>query len=213
MRLSRICALVVVAFGAVVCWSWWADYSPGKNIVPGTVTVKFPTALAFVVSGIMWFVASFRGDMRRDVAVSALSMLLFAGMFAVSVAVAAQRESAFIMFADRDLGIETTRAGFPSGCTALLFIFSALAAQLWLHGRIRLAYALAVLIFVGGFVALVGHLVKSVTGMDTSWMYCHFSGRSTAMAVLTAALNCVTGIAIAWRSDAGRIMQAFGREP
>lgn len=155
-RLADGCALALMALGLAVMAGWWLGIDPLKRVMPGLASMKFNTALGFLLAGGALY---FRGKpaLRRGLATAVgLFGALTLGQY----------------FSGLDFGIDQLfiraeveaggAAGRMSGVTALCFFLSGVALALLgkprrTLGGVRCAEALAIGVGIESFIALLGY--------------------------------------------------------
>lgn len=205
---SFSCASLVVAIGLFVMTSWHVDYSIGTRIVPGEVTMKFSTALCFVLSGLSW--SSFSMKWRTSATDTMGIMFAFAQMgimLGLCFSQLTGTPSPLLLFAESDDAVKTVVAGMPSLCTMSSFMFVSFASIAWVSKRYKVSRILGSLIALCGGIALLGYAANfgaSLVGCsgDASFLYCYLSGdASSAMAIHTATAFILLGACIIWSSS------------
>ena len=156
LRLADGCALALMALGLTVMAGWWLGIDPLKRVMPGLASMKFNTALGFLLAGgALYFRGkpALRGGLAAAVGLlGALTLVEY--------------------FSGLDFGIdqffiraEVEAAGAPgrmSGVTALCFFLSGVALALLGKPRrtlagLRWAEALAIGVGVESVIALLGY--------------------------------------------------------
>jgi hypothetical protein len=191
-------SLVVSVVAALVMLGWFLDITALKSIYPGWVTMKFSTAMSFLLSGALVYCVGriARGDRAwTEVLLPGLVLMILLPMVAL---LAATASGTYIYVAEMFVqessdAILSVEPGRPSVGTMICFTLVAvvgLASIFEPDGKPRLwriaGGALAVL----GAVALLGYV------LDESALYYYREGFSTAMAVHTALLFVLLGMAL-----------------
>jgi hypothetical protein len=191
-------ALIVMVSGVFVMFGWFLDIDIIKSILEIWVTMKFTTALSFVMSGIILYAIVSFVENKRDIALLTLPIstlvifllmvtLLLSSFFGIRTGI----EDLFVK--ESAEAIKTTIPGRPSVGTMVNFIFMALSGIIVMVGvtnyRTYLSY-IGWVIFAVGSVALGGYFV------DAPILYYTLEGLSTAMAVHTAILFVILGLGL-----------------
>lgn len=193
--LIAVVSLAVCAVGAAAMVGWIWNIEALKSVVPGWPTMKFDTALSFVVSSISFYYISraLEGAFdRAQVILSASCLILFLVMgilfFSFFLEVRTGVEELFVK--ELPGGVMTVAAGKPSLPTAINFLLIALAGILTLLQVPRLRIKLRALGLVSGVIGLVamGGYVLHVP-----LLFYYVPGVNTAMAFHTALLFVLLG--------------------
>jgi PAS domain S-box-containing protein len=155
-RLADGCGLALMALGLAVMAGWWLGIDPLKRVMAGLASMKFNTALGFLLAGgALYFRGkpALRGGLAAAVGLlGALTLVqYFSGLdFGI--------DQLFIRAEVEAAGA----AGRMSGVTALCFFLSGVALALLGKPRrtlagVRWAEALAIGVGVGSFIALLGY--------------------------------------------------------
>ncbi len=193
-KTAKIISLIVTLAGIIVMIGWIADIGFLKSLVPGFVTMKFVTALAFFFSGLILF---FMLELQRgsDAAkillpISSMAILLLMGVILVS-SFLGLRTGIEELFVKEGLGaVQTTVPGRPSIGTMIDFIFIAVSGILAMmnHRSSKVLLWLGLAISTIGAVAILGYI------LEIPALYYSSEGISTAMALHTAILFALWGI-------------------
>ena len=141
-------ALAVMALGLAVMVGWLLGIEPLKQVLPGLSSMKFNTALGFLLAGGALYFREKPG-LRHGLAgaVGLLGALTLAQVF---TGVDSGIDQLFV----REAAVAGQAPGRMSPATALCFLLS--GAALGLLGR-RTAEALAISVWAVGFIALLGY--------------------------------------------------------
>lgn len=194
-RYPRIIAIIVALCGVAVMFGWVYDITFLKSILPNFVTMKFITAVCFVLSGTaLYFAARTVEDGKGwD------NLVLLFINFLVALLMASLVISVFFgiktgledLFVKESAGaINTTVPGRPALITAINFILIAVMGSLSLFRKersLKIVHVLGVMVAVSGGVAMVGYLA------DVPVLYYNIDKISTAMAIHTAILFVLLG--------------------
>ena len=200
----RVAGAVVAIVGGAVLAGWATGVHSLTNLLPGTVTMKPNTALAFILSGGAMFLLQMPGERARH---AARLCVLGAGGIALLTLVeyATGWNPGIDELLWRDTStVATSHPGRMAPNAAICFVLT--AASLWLMGRpagnarrhliLRWMGWLVVAI---GFFAMIGHLAEFSAGYR--WW------NLTGIAIHTAALFVLLGaavVAFAWRETGTR---------
>ncbi|OGJ94692.1 MAG: hypothetical protein A2487_08620 [Candidatus Raymondbacteria bacterium RifOxyC12_full_50_8] len=198
LSLARTFSLTVVLAGLAVIAGWIFQIGVLTSISPSWVSMKFTTAIAFVLSGITLYLLTKARTGEFDLVQVALSMISFTlallmGLFIFSafLRVHTGLEDLFVI----DPGSPTCVVpGRPSMLTMLNFILIAVAGMLAVFNTVKLSRKLrAIGIIVGsiGLIAIIGYI------SGTPVLFYYIAGFNTAMALHTAALFVLLGIGLA----------------
>lgn len=181
-RASLALAGAVIALGCMVMFGWAISSDDLTRVLPGLVSMKYPTAQSFLYCGMALIMARSLnpGWQSLSVALSAwvIAVMLFGVVF--------PGES---RFAGRDTLDGSVGLGVPSIGTLLAFInvsLSNIRLVMQPHKFVVIGYTTTIFL---GTTALIGYLV------DVPFMYYHVPNISTAMAVHTAGGFLLLGIA------------------
>lgn len=157
-RVASGCALVVMALGLVVMAGWWLGIDPLKRVLPGLASMKFNTALGFLLAGGALF---FRGKPagRRGLA-AALGLLGALSLGEYLSGIDFGIDEIFI----RVEGETAQAAGRMSQATALCFLLGGAAlALLGAPRRAWVCWAEVLAIGMGtiGFIAVLGYALNA----------------------------------------------------
>ncbi|MFA6431225.1 MAG: ATP-binding protein [Candidatus Margulisiibacteriota bacterium] len=197
-------ALLSIAAGFVVIGGWIFDVSVFKSVLPGLVTMKFNSALAFVLTGLSFVILQTKRSNR-----SVVWLGRFCSVLALLIGVLTFFEYIFGF----DLGIDqliivepagavlTTHLGRMAILTAINFILLNLALLLS-NKRVKFWEPLALLVGMISFESIVAYLfgVKFFLFTQTGF---------TAMAVHTAVLFFVLAVGIFLARPREGIMSIF----
>ncbi|MBW7956976.1 MAG: hypothetical protein H3C68_03705 [Deltaproteobacteria bacterium] len=198
LRAAKAISIVVAAGGLIEMSAWWLGVEFLKTLAPGYVTMKFSTALSFLLSGVVlyYFSEAARGEMSGAqvalpistlVILLLMSTLLASALFGLEAGV----EALFVM--EDPSAVMTEVPGVPSIATMLDFILiSALAIAVLFRQRVLPWWfrSFGAFIALTGLSALMGYL------LDMPRLYFFFPGLSGAMAIPTSILFVLIGICL-----------------
>ena len=200
--ITRILAATVIIIGLVVIIGWMLDLDSLKSIVPTWVTMKFSTALSFLMSGIVVMLLNEWRNSNSEFA----RIFLFAPLIIISFFMATLLVTTVLdttsgvssLFVKDDPGaVGTVKAGTPSVGTMINFLlimavgFVALLVGKFSERKFK-KYAIVsgALVLLLGIIALLGYALEEPA------LYYQVGGYSGAMAIHTAIAFCLIGIGI-----------------
>jgi PAS domain S-box-containing protein len=200
--ITRILSAIVIIIGLVVIIGWLLDIDTLKSIVPTWVTMKFSTALSFLMSGIVVMLLNEWRNNNSEFS----RIFLFVPLIIISFFMATGLVTSILdttsgvssLFVKDDPGsIGTLKAGLPSVGTMVSFLlimgvgFVALLVGKFTERKFK-KYAIVsgALVLVLGIIALLGYVTEEPA------LYYQVAGYSGAMAIHTAIAFCITGIGI-----------------
>lgn len=191
--------IVVSVGGALVMAGWLLDIEIVKNPFPGTITMKFPTALSFLLSGItLYFSARFRKKDREwaYILIPIAGMILFLLMSSMLASMVLGLDTGIEeMFVDDPMAaVGSVTPGRPSVATMAAFLLIGLAGAVT---TLNFKGARNALTLLGLEVAAIGTLAILGYAMNQPLLYFAVQGKSSAMAVNTAVLFFLWGIGAA----------------
>ncbi|MGD0078674.1 MAG: hypothetical protein ABSB91_08645 [Sedimentisphaerales bacterium] len=195
-KTAKILSLAVILAGFTVIIGWFFDIRILKSIAPAWVSMKFDTAIAFVLSGITLYfiVRAAEGEFdKAQVALSITSLLIILLMgtlfFSAVLEIRTGAEDLFIKEAAGTA--KTVTPGRPSMPTMVNFLMVAAAGILTTLNPVNLRTKLRIIGLIIGSVsalAIVGYIVNKPV------LYYYIEGINSAVACHTAALFMVLGI-------------------
>jgi hypothetical protein len=202
-RVAKVLALTVILSAVLVIIGWIFDIGILKSLSPSWISMKFDTAVAFLLSGIsLYFMARAMAgefDLSQIVlSVTALIIMLFMGtmLFASLFSIHTGIEDLFIK--ETPGALKTITPGRPALLTMLNFILVAFAGVMTITNFTQLEMKLKVIgVVIGaiGALAAVGYLIH------VPLLYYYIEGVSTAMACNTAVLFVLLGIGFVCLSE------------
>jgi len=188
MKLAAALGVAVAGTGIAVMAGWIFDIAELKSILPMWVTMKFSTALTFLLSGITLFFLALIMRGKNALAqivlpITTLSiMLLMATLLAATLlGIHSGIEDMFIEEAED--AVKSVAPGRPSVGTMISFILIGISGILPMFMEEKLdrwLFSIGCLVGVSGGLAIVGYI------LDLPLFYYTFEGFSTAMALHTA---------------------------
>jgi hypothetical protein len=189
-------SLVLIATGFMVIIGWIFDIGILKSISPAWVTMKFSTAIAFILSGITLYftVRAFEGEFdKAQVALSITSLIIILLMgtlfFSALLEIRTGVEDLFIK--ETAGTVKTVAPGRPSLPTMFNFILIASAGILTTLNPGNLRSKLKI---IGVIVGLIGAMAVVGYCLNAPHLYYYIEGVNSAIAFHTAVLFIVLGI-------------------
>jgi hypothetical protein len=194
-KIAKGLSMVVIIAGLTVITGWIFNIGILKSISPFWVSMKFDTAVAFVLSGITLYfiVRAVEGEFdKAQVALSITSLIIILLMgtlfFSTVLGIHTGAEELFVK--DKTTN-KTIVPGLPSLPTMFNFILIASAGILTTLNPHNLKLKLKIIgVIVGliGVLAVIGYIVNA------PYLYYFIEGINSAIACHTAALFIVLGI-------------------
>jgi hypothetical protein len=202
-KIAKILSLIVSLAGIMVIIGWISDISILKSISPAWISMKFDTAITFILSGITLYfiVRAQEGEFdKAQVALSVTSLIIVLIMgtlfFSAVLKIHTGAEDLFIKEAPGTA--KTLIPGRPSVPTMLNFILIALAGILTTLNPRRLQPKLAI---IGLIVAAIGALAIVGYVIAAPLLYYYIEGINSAIAFHTAVLFVLLGTGLLCLSD------------
>lgn len=193
--IAKVLSLVVIIAGFMVIIGWIFDIGFLKSITPGWVSMKFTTAIAFVLSGIsLYFVArAFESEFDKAqvvLSVTSLTIILLMGVLFFSAVLKIHTGIEELFIKEAPGTVKTVAPGRPSIPTMFNFILIGAAGILTIlnpeKSRLKLKF-IGLLVGTIGATAVVGYI------MDAPLLYYYIEGVNSAIAFHTAALFVLLG--------------------
>jgi hypothetical protein len=192
--IAQILAGIVLIGAIVVMVGWILDIPVLKSILPIWVSMKFITAVCFLLSSIIVLILFKKGkgqimEMLLIVLSFSLLLLMISFFFSLFTGISIGIESLFVKEAQG--AVRTTIPGVPAVPTMLCFILIGLAGSLYSLNseKKREIVVLGGIVALIGFVAVIGYLI----GVPA--MYYSFPGY-TSMAFHTALFFVLLGVSL-----------------
>jgi hypothetical protein len=194
-KLVKTLALIVIAAGLAVMAGWIFDIAFLKCLSPAWVSMKFTTAIAFVMSGVTLYciVRAREGEFDRAQVVlfiTSLTIMLLMGTLFFS-ALLNMRTGLEDLFVKEAAGMtKTVVPGRPSVPTMFNFILMAVAGMLTMVNIKKLRFALRTIgLVIGsiGLLAVAGYIINAPV------LYYYVEGLNSALAFHTAGLFVLLG--------------------
>jgi hypothetical protein len=168
-KIAKVLSLVVIIASIMVIIGWIFDISILKSISPAWISMKFDTAITFLLSGITLYfiIRAIEGEFARAqvaLAITTLIIILLMGIlfFSTLLGIHTGVESLFIQEAAG--AVKTVTPGQPSLPTMLNFILIALAGILTMLNLEKVQLRLKIMGYVVGTIgalAIVGYIINA----------------------------------------------------
>ncbi|MFA5252387.1 MAG: hypothetical protein WC454_07370 [Phycisphaerae bacterium] len=194
-KTAKILAAVVGIAGVVVMLGWIFDIGVLKSVSPSWVSMKFDTAIAFVLSGItLYFIArAIEGEFDKAqvvLSITSLVIMLLMGILFFSAILGIHTGAEDLFVKETGGTVKSAAPGRPSIPTMINFILIAVAGGFTMFNSVKLRSQLRMIgLIVGaiGALAVVGYII------DAPLMYYYIEGINSAMACHTAVLFVLSG--------------------
>jgi hypothetical protein len=194
-KTAKILSAVVSIAGVAVMLGWIFDIGILKSISPAWVSMKFDTAIAFVLSGITiyFIVRAAEGEFDKAqvvLSITSLIIMLLMGIlfFSAILGVRTGAEDLFVM--EKMVAPKTVIAGRPSIPTMINFILIAIAGAFAMFNSATLRSQLRT---IGLIVGAIGALAVTGYILGAPPLYYYAEGINSAMACHTAILFVLLG--------------------
>jgi hypothetical protein len=196
--ITKILALIVMLSGIAVMAGWIFNITALKSILPGWISMKFDTAIAFLFSGItLYSIASFLekgSDLPQVILpIATLVIVMLMGVLFFSALFNIQTGAEEMFIRDTGYSATTVSPGRPSLPTILDFILIAFAGILVILNSANLRVKLKL---VGFLVTLTGLLAVFGYIIGAPLLYYFLADRNSAMALHTAVLFILSGVGL-----------------
>jgi hypothetical protein len=196
--IAKFLSLVVIVAGLLVIVGWIFDIGFLKSIVPSLISMKFDSAIAFVLSGItLYFITRAReGEFDKAqvvLSITSLIIILLMGLLLFSSALRIHTGIEDLFVTERAGGVKTVVPGRPSVPAMFNFILIAAAGILTILNPHNLKIKLkiiGVVVWAIGATAIVGYIFNS------PHLYYYIEGINSAIAFHTAVLCVLLGIGL-----------------
>lgn len=202
-KMAKILSIITAVTGIMVIIGWVFDVRVLKSISPAWVSMKFDTAVSFLLSGIiLYFIArAFEGEFDKAqiaISITSLTLVLLMGTLFFSHFLSVRTGAEDIFVKEVEATPHTVVPGRPSAPTMLNFILIALAGMMTMLKYTNLKLALKA---IGFTVGLVGVLPVIGYIINAPLFYYSIEGINSAMALHTAVLFILIGIGFVCLSD------------
>lgn len=191
----KLISLIVSLCGVMVMIGWIFDIDFLKGLPASWISMKFDTAVAFLLSGISLYfiVRTQEGEFDKAqvvISITSLIIMLLMGILFFSSIFRIQTGAEHLIFNEVPGGVKTVIPGRPSIPTMFSFILVAIAGVLSI---LHLKNIRTTLVIIGLFVGIIG--ASAVLGyiINAPYLYYYFEGVNSAMAFLTATLFALLG--------------------
>jgi hypothetical protein len=200
---AKISSFIVMITGIMVMIGWIFDIGILKSISPSWISMKFDTALVFVLSGItLYYIAGAREGKfdRAQVALSitTLIIVLLMGILFFSTVLGVRTGAEDLFIKELPGTVRTVIPGRPSVPTMVNFILIAIAGIMTILNPENLQSKLKIpglIIGAIGAVAVVGYI------FDAPLLYYFVEGVNSAIALNTAVLFVLLGMGLVCLSE------------
>jgi hypothetical protein len=195
-KTAKALSLVVTIAGILVIIGWIFDIGILKSISSAWISMKFDTAVAFVLSGVaLYFIArAVEGEFDKAqvvLSITSLIIILLMGTLFFSAIFGVNTGAEELFIKDNATNNKTIVPGQPSLPTMFSFVLIASAGILTTlnPGNLRLKLKI-----IGAIVGLIGSLAVVGYIFNVPLLYYYIEEVNSAMACNTAALFIVLGI-------------------
>lgn len=197
-KAARIASLVVSIAGVAVILGWILDIGILKSISPYWISMKFDTAIAFVLSGITLYfiVRAIEGEFDKAqvvLSITSFILILLMGILFVSAILKIDTGAEELFIKDTPTDARTVVPGRPSMPTMINFSLIALAGIFTMFNSPTLRIQLRI---IGLIIGLIGLLAIAGYILDMPALYYYIEGINSAMACHTASLFVLIGIGL-----------------
>ncbi|MFZ0035474.1 MAG: hypothetical protein WAK60_10880 [Sedimentisphaerales bacterium] len=197
-KIAKILSAVVGIAGILVIIGWIFDIDILKSITPSWVSMKFDTAIAFVLSGITvyFIVLAVEGEFDKAqvvLSITSLIIVLLMGILFFSAILGIQTGAEDLFVKEKVVAPMSAAPGRPSIPTMINFILIAVAGGFTMFDSVKLRLQLRI---VGLIVGAIGALAVAGYIIDAPLMYYYIEGINSAMACHTAVLFMLLGIGL-----------------
>ncbi len=195
-NISVAIALLAVSGGLLVMAGWFLDIGALKSVLPGMVTMKFNTALAFLLTGMALYAKANGGKgngfaLAASLAISAIGLLTVIE-YSAGIDIGIDQ----LFFREPKGAILTTHLGRMAPLSAVNFLLLGVALLL-LGGRAERGASAAQIIAAAAGLFAYQNLIGYIFGVKVLYILKH---DYTAMALHTAALFLLLSIGIVFAS-------------
>jgi hypothetical protein len=195
-KTAKVLAGVVSIAGIAVAIGWVFDIGILKSVSPHWVSMKFDTAVAFLLSGIsLYFIArAVEGEFDKAqvvLSISSLIIILLMGTLLFSTVMGINTGAQELFIKDKSINNKTVVPGQPSLPTMFNFVLIAAAGILTTLNPRNLRLKLKI---IGLIVGLIGTLAVIGYIVNAPYLYYFIEGVNSAIALHTAALFIILGI-------------------
>jgi hypothetical protein len=191
----KIIGILVFLAGIIVMVGWIQDIEMLKSILPGLVTMKVTTAICFIMTGIIIYFSACSCEDKNELAgiiipAAALIILITMGLLLLSNIFGVRTGIEDLFIKETTTAVKTSTPGRPSIATMIEFLLIAVAGIMSLGcGRKKCIGRIGIIISAIGAIGAIGYL------LNIPELYYNIPGFSTSMALHTAILFVLSGIA------------------
>lgn len=198
MKTAKILSTVVSVAGVVVMLGWIFDIGILKSITPSWVSMKFDTAIAFVLSGVnvYFIVRAVEGEFDKAqvvLFVTSLVIILLMGILFFSAILGVYTGVEDLFVKEKVASPMSVVPGQPSIPTMINFILIAFAGGFTMLNSERLRSQLRT---IGLIVGAIGAMAVAGYITNVPILYYYAEGVNSAMACHTAGLFVLLGISL-----------------
>jgi hypothetical protein len=194
-KIAKVLSLVVIIAGVLVIIGWVFDIGFLKSIRPSWVSMKFDTAIVFILSGITLYfiVGAMKGEFDKAqvvISLTSLAMILLMGLLFFSALLNIRTGADELFIKETIVSEKTIAPGVTSLLTMFNFLLIGAAGILTIlnPGKARLKLKIIGLFIVAvGVTAIFGYII------DAPLLYSYIEGVNSAMAFNAAALFILLG--------------------
>ncbi len=195
-KIARIIALLVVILAIFVMFGWFFDVTFLKSISPNWVSMKFITAICFVLSGVVLYLSSEKNGTLHDwkdllLAYTDYVLLLIVSGLGLSIFFGTSTGLEELFVREPPGAFYTSLPGRPALFTLIAFLLVGAGGLFTLIGK---HYCRRLPIIEGGLLILIGSVATTGYVINFPPFFYKFSIDSTAMALHTAILFILLGI-------------------
>jgi hypothetical protein len=191
----KMLAVLVAVAGLAVMAGWIFNIGFFKSVSPAWISMKFMTAIAFILSGIMLYFITRASEGETDksqivIFIASLVIILLMGTFFFSSFFGVHTGLEELFIKDPGDTAKTVVPGRPSLPTMLAFLFMGLAGILTMMNVKNLPVKLRTLGMLIGFIgalAITGYMIGAPV------LYYYIAGINSAIALHTAILFLALG--------------------
>lgn len=202
-KIAKVLSLVVIFASIMVIIGWIFDISILKSISPAWVTMKFDTAITFLLSGITLYfiIKAIEGEFDKAqvaLSITTLIILLLVGILFFSFLLGIHTGVEGLFIQESPGAVKTVAPGLPSLPTILNFVLIALAGILTMLNSKKVQLRLKIIGYVVGTIgalAIVGYIINAPL------LYYFIECKNSAMACHTAILFVLFGTGLLCLSD------------
>jgi len=198
-NISRLLALAVAFAGLLVIIGWIFDINVLKSIIPSWISMKFDTAVSFVLSGVnLYYIGRAKeGEFEKAqvaLSISTLILLLLMGVLFFSSLFGIRTGVEDLFVKEAAGAVKSVFPGRPSVPTMLNFLLIALAGILTIMNAdgMRAKHKT-----IGLTMAAIGSLAVFGYVINIPILYYYVEGLNSAMACHTAVLFVLLGTGLA----------------